>query len=388
MSVLQRKAQVGRQEHQARAMTVAKALRVGLAKVGEEPFGMALAAIGVTQEKTTIERLLEDAGEGKLALMLDGPGGKTAGALIGRNLVSAMVQQQTTGRVSASEVSDRKMTSTDAALCAPLVDLLFARANALLETPQERDVLPLFKFGARADSLRLFAMGLEEPEYNVMRLTVDIAAGAAQAPLILILPIPAAKPEPVVAPDGGVKPAVVPTLENTVMGLEAELAAVLCRMRLPLVEVSAFEVGQKLAIPPQAFDAVQIVSIEGRLIGSGAMGQVDGQRALMVNAANGEKRAGASQNGPAAYEDTEASDYSNLDLPALDMSGGNVPFDPSNLDDLPDLPDLETAALDALPDLPDLPDIDDGAALPDLPDLPDIDLDLPDIDDLPKINIA
>ena len=98
MSVLQRKAQVGKQEHQARAMTVPKALRVGLAKVADDAFDMALAVIGVTKETAAASVVLEDVGEETLLLLLDGVAGKVGGALLGSALVSALVQQQTTGR--------------------------------------------------------------------------------------------------------------------------------------------------------------------------------------------------------------------------------------------------------------------------------------------------
>ena len=51
MSVLQRIAQAGKQEHQVRSMTVPKSLRVGLAKTADELLGMALVVIGAMLER-------------------------------------------------------------------------------------------------------------------------------------------------------------------------------------------------------------------------------------------------------------------------------------------------------------------------------------------------
>lgn len=95
MSVLQRKAQVGKQDHQARAMTVPKALRVALAKVADKSFDMALAVIGVAQERWSGDEIEGKMEEGKLLLLLDGPAAATGGAVLDATLVNAIVQQQT-----------------------------------------------------------------------------------------------------------------------------------------------------------------------------------------------------------------------------------------------------------------------------------------------------
>ena len=131
MSVLQRKATVGRQEHQARAMTLPKSLRVGLAKVADETLHMALAVIGITQERWAGDEIKDKLDDQSLMLLLDGPTGGTGGAVMDFALVSALVQQQTTGRVATSPAAERKMTETDAALCAPVLEKLFLRSNGL-----------------------------------------------------------------------------------------------------------------------------------------------------------------------------------------------------------------------------------------------------------------
>lgn len=374
MSVLQRKAQVGKQEHQARAMTVPKALRVGLAKVADDAFDMALAVIGVTKETAAASVVLEDVGEETLLLLLDGVAGKVGGALLGSALVSALVQQQTTGRVAAAVVEDRRMTATDAALCAPLIDLLFTRAHGLVDNDADRVALPCLKFGARAENKRLFELALDEVEYTVLRLTVDIAGGVAQSSLVLLLPPPAAMPDPVPASDGNETSQNPKTLKPAIMDVPAELSAVLCRLRFPLAQISALEIGHLIDVPSESFDAVELLSINGRLISSGAMGHVDGNRALMLNSGSGAEDTTSRHLGGLNDLVPEQSDYSKLDLPELEMPQTDVPFDPSNIDTLPDLPDLPEADSEPTADLPDLPDLADLDGLPDLPDLPKLNI--------------
>lgn len=391
MSILQRKAQVGKQEHQARAMTVPKALRVGLAKVADEGFDMALAVIGVTHDVLSVEQALENVTDEMLAITLDGLGGFGGGAVITHELVSAMVQQQTTGRVATIPDFDRAMTATDAALCAPLIDRLFARAHGLLETTEDREVLPCFKFGARAENTRLFGLSLEDPEYTVFRLTIDISGGIAQACMVLILPLPSAKPELSYDEDGAQTVVSNMTLEASVMELKAELSAVLCRLRLPLSDVRTFEVGQELSVTTEAFGVVQLVSITGEVVTTGALGQLEGHRALMLHRAiDDETESPPTDAGAEAFPEA-GSDYSDLALPELELPVGEAPIDPSTLDGLTDLPALEGPDDIDLPDLPDLPDLTDAEGLPDLSDLPDIadgEDTLSSPADLPKINVA
>lgn len=391
MSILQRKAQVGKKEHQARAMTVPKSLRVGLAKVADEAFDLALAVIGVTHETCTLDEALEPVTDDMLMLTMDGRQGLVGGAVISHELVSAMVQQQTTGRVTSVEEMDRAMTATDAALCAPLLDRLFERAHGFLETPEDRDVLPLFRFGARAENKRLFALALEEPEYTVLRLTVDIAGGVGQAKMTLVLPLPSAKPLPSIFEEQEDGQGAEVTLEPAVMSLKAEMSAVLCRINMPLVDVSAIQLGQELPVSTDVFDAVQLVSIEGDIVATGAMGQVEGQRALMLHAASGPKAAAQETEFEGEAFPEAGTDYSDLNLPDLDLPTGDAPIDPSNLEALPDLPALGEPEPTELPDLPETEELADLPSLPDLPDLPDLDadaVDLPSLDDLPKIDVA
>lgn len=403
MSVLQRKAQVGKQEHQARAMTVPKSLRIGLARFADDTFGMALVVIGLTQETRSGDTLSEILDDSTLMLLMDGPTGLAGGATLDGALVTALVQQQTMGRVTRIEGFERGMTETDAALCAPLIEGLLARANTLLEEEEDRDLIARFRFGAKAENARLFDLALDAAEYSILRLTVDVAGGKVQSNIVLILPLPeprCASHQP--AGDETQERAKAPTMEKPAMSLQAELSAVLCRIRLPLAQVSSFSTGTVLPVPSEAFDDMELTAIDGRVVTKGVMGQVEGKRALQIKGIE-----------PlATYPDTSnedgPSDYANLELPALDLPQDLAPIDPSNLDSLPEIPDLPdlpdpdqspadpASALSEQPALPDLPDLD---VLPDfgdladpngqgLPHLPDVDTVLPEAGDLPKFDVA
>lgn len=385
MSVLQRKAQAGKQEHQARAMTVPKALRVSIAKVADELFDLPLAVIGAVQEKCSAGGLAAKMDEAGLLVFLDGPGGLVAGAILGPEFVGALVQQQTTGRVTAQPPAERKLTATDAALCAPMLDAVFQRAHDLLETPDDRHILAPYRFGAKAESKRVFLMSLDQPDYHVLRLTLDVAAGAFQSVVTLLLP-KIDKPAALEPEQGDASaPVVKPTLEKTVLSLHAELTAVLARVRLPWSDLERLSPGDEITIPLDAFDTVELVAPGGRRIGSGAMGQVDGMRALQVD------HRPVEPNRP----QRRASDRDEIDqphvapmgnrLPAIGVEARNDALDHAPLD-MPDLPPLDLPDLDLTP----APAEDTAFELPDLPDFSDLPElgDFNDLDDFPKMNSA
>jgi flagellar motor switch/type III secretory pathway protein FliN len=379
MSVLQRKAQAGKQEHQARAMSVLKALRVSTAKVADDLFDLPLAAISVLQEKHLGEGIGKIVDDAALLLLMDGPGGQVGAVAIGPELVSALIQQQTTGRVGKSPPAERRLTATDAALCAPMLEALFKRANGLLVSPVDRDLLLPYRYGSRSENKRLLEMALEAPEYSVIRMTVDIAAGAFQSALTLFLPI--AVPQPLAQDDeedAGPRQA-SPTLENSVMKLHAELKAVLFRAKLPLARLTSLGPGDTLAIPAEAFESVEVVTQQGRRVARGAMGQVDGMRALRLE----------HRNPNSDRPQRRASDRPDVDQPSVepieDVGPALSHEAVENYEYVPPVfPEIDTGD-----DLPDLPPMDFDAPEDgfDLPALTDTD-DLPELEDLRKLNTA
>ncbi|XDA96592.1 FliM/FliN family flagellar motor switch protein [Sulfitobacter sp. LCG007] len=397
MSALQRKAQSGRQEHQARAMSVPKALRLASARVADKLYGLALATIALTQEvrdNAAIKEALEQEG---LMLVFDGPDGPVGAAVADLVLVSALIQQQTTGRVFPGEPMQRAFTPTDASLCAPLFVELLKTATGLLETEEDRRVLEGFSFGARVENRRLLEMALQAQDYNVIRLTFDIAGGMHQGSLSFYLP----KRPPIPAPwsDAG-ETADAPVdsasaMEEVVLSLNVDLPIVLHRFRLPLTQVGLLATGDVLTLPEDCFSKAQVVVPGGRVITTGTLGQSGGKRALRLKP--GGRGGQTVRMQPEAKDDFDGltldgtlaappSGAMALDMPDLGGGFGDLPALDANLD-LPDLPDPgELPDLGTLPEPGELPDLGD---MPDLPDLPELG-DLPQLDglpDLPKIDI-
>ncbi|NUH64606.1 FliM/FliN family flagellar motor switch protein [Sulfitobacter sp. S0837] len=383
--LLRRKAQAGRQEQQARAMSLPKAMRLTLAKVADDLFGMAMATLAVRLEQRAGSDLDGVFDPASLMILLDGPNGQRGAVTFDSMLVGALIQQQTMGQVLADPGgTTRVLTATDAAICVPFLDALLSRTATLPEVPEEQKWLDGYKFGARAEDPRLVLMALEAPNYRIMRVSIDIAGGVRQGQMTLCLPLLDASASPLSPnPQEGEEAGPAPKLLlDNVLALNAELNIALARLKLPLRELGALKAGDVLPLPGSSFESVNVLTMAGRSVATGALGQVGGQRAVRLT-----RRAA-----PLMQPRRRASDRAELDLP-------EVQFDRRS----PDQSEPAMKVDQAVPDGPSQtappkpaaanPDLSDPSALPDLPDLPDMS-DLPgfgaddEFPELPKLDVG
>ncbi|OAN78350.1 hypothetical protein A8B82_10185 [Sulfitobacter sp. EhC04] len=380
-SVLRRKTDRGRARHQARAMTLAKSLRLSLAKVADDLLDLALAALAIKVEEVAGDDLQEHFDARNLLMLLDGPDGRPAAAALDPLLVGALIQQQTMAQVLPDTGGDpRPMTDTDAAVTAPFVNALIKRAAALPDAPADKHLLAGHAFGSRVDNPRLLSLALEEQAYRLITLTVDIAGGVRQGQILLCLPEPdeavaQVPPEDAVEEVAGKGNQKSATLSQSVLALDVGLDIALARLRMPLARLGQLRVGDTLELNGARFDRAEVLRPGGGSLVRGVLGQLDGCRALRIVP---EKRGAQTPN-------RRASDRAGLDQRAPEPHSPPIPSAPAEMapidvspaapDDLPDmsdLPELDLSNMDDLPELDGLPELDDMPDLGDLPDLPDL----------------
>jgi hypothetical protein len=384
-----RKTVAGRALKEARAMSVPKAFRLSISKSADTLFDLALAVIGATQSVMTQSDLCAVFAADKLMLLLDGPNGQPGAALMDPAVVSGLVQQQTMGRVTAATDDERAMTRTDAAMMAPLLNDVFERVTTLLETEDDRAILRGFQFGAQVLDPRLIGLSLEENEYHVLRLTLDVAAGTRQGDVLLAFPV--ASSETMADPYGGSDSAGQShALHDTVMAVKTELDAIICKVRIPLRDIEQWTVGTSLAVERDTLNETALYAQTGRKLGVGKLGQKSGFRALRL------VKKTASYSGPdrrgmhgllAGDDDMPAESAA---VPSFDTAPAAEPMMPDTLE-MPDMAaapmDLGEGGMDPVDlstDLPDLPPMEFDAEGDGLPDLPPLEFD-PDSDDLPEL---
>lgn len=375
ISLVQRKARTGRDAHVARAMSLGRALRLTAAKQADQMMGLALGALSVTQKGLVQDdigqQLLPDA----LMLLMDGPEGQVAAALLEPALVTGLIQQQTMGKVTAvaqAQAVNRASTATDAALCAPFVEALLSRASLLPEDQRERDLLHGYRFGVWAKAPRQVLLALEAASYEAIEMTLDLAAGTRAGKLVLLLPEPLRieQASPEAGEEAPPRPADVTTLDKHVMEVRAELTIALTRLKLPLQEVTKLQVGDLMDLNISSMAQAMVIDASGRAITRGTLGQIDGMRAMQV-----EQQRSKQQMQPRR----RASDRADLDLPDVTAPANapSVEISADSLETEVDVPRLSDVDIFGdIDDLPDMTAMDAGAdARMDARDRGDVDAD-------------
>ncbi|PJE31377.1 hypothetical protein CVM39_03990 [Pseudooceanicola antarcticus] len=378
-AVLRKKASAARETYQARAMSPDKALRLSLSKSADELLDLPLVVLSCTYDFLTAEELSEHLSDEALLILLDGAQRVPGALMLDLNATSALVEQNTMGRVSPLQPEARATTTTDAALVGPLIDDVFLRIAMMLEGDRSAAWMTGYTFGVRLENVRLLTLALETPEFHVFRLHIEFG-NTRQGEMLIALPdrshLPAPEHEGEAAGGGA-------TVGDAVMAAPASIEAVLHRVTMPFAKVRGLAAGDVIEIPRETLEQTRLETPgeDGRktCLGKVRLGQMNGFRAVRLTMAGlAEARAAAE----AAQEGGGGGLSLDFDAPEAEALPDLPAFD--------DLPDPEDASPDLgeLPDLSDLPELaqeDDESGAGDFPavgGLPD----LPDLSDLPELN--
>ncbi len=359
-SLMQRKARTGREAYAERAMTLGRALRLTAAKQAERLMGMAMNALGVTRRGIGGSEIKDVLDASALLLLMDGPDNQVAVAMLDPALMAGLIQQQTTGKVAsqAKDATHRSCTATDATLCAPFVVELMKNAAHLAEEAADKSLLEGYRFGVWAKEARQAQMALDQSDYELIEVTLDLAGGASAGKLHLILPQRREAPvEETVDENAGAVSQPTATLSDTVFGLQAEMMIALTRVSMPLSAVSDFKVGDLLDINVNSMAQALVIDANGSVVSRGTLGQIDGMRAVQVEQGRAKEH---------TQPRRRASDREELDLPDVTLPVGSVSA--ADFQEETDFVDDNGAA-----GLPTLSDINVFGDISDVNDLPDLD---------------
>ncbi|WP_417699110.1 FliM/FliN family flagellar motor C-terminal domain-containing protein [Pseudophaeobacter sp.] len=258
-----------------------KALRRSLARAASEQCDLPLAVLAARQCNRPPEDLVESLSDKDLLVVLDGPNGRIGAATMDAALVTALIQKQTIGQIMGKAPSQRNYTPTDAAMTADFLEKSFVKVHALLEGQRDQLIFSGYRYGAQIEDVRSLILGMEAENYRLITLNVDLAIGAMQGVLKLILPEPT--PEEL----GLNGSAAGPSLASGMNSMRAELSAILCKVRVPLNEFSALKVGEVLPLDQAFLYETDMIGIGGQSIAKGRLGQLNGARAVRLSIAHG-----------------------------------------------------------------------------------------------------
>ena len=342
-------------------MSPAKALRLSIARAAEDLWDLAAAASGISIAEETLDDAIGALPEQGLIVLLDGPEGLVGAAYMPFPIVAGLIEAQTIGRISKLAPDPRRVTRTDAAMVAPLIDGMLERYDDLLE---EAGVAPWargYRFGTMMDSARLLSLALKAPDFHVIRFSLDLAA-AREGEVMMLFPV---EEHPAVNAAGGSGGARLDgALEAQILQAPTELRAVLHRLSMPLSAVSALKVGEVLTIPRDALAHTDLEVGAQTVIGTVRLGQINGMRAIRLNLPGVVSDAVVPEAAPPApvhLSVVAPQAPAPTPMPVMEEPEDDYAFTPAPaprtddfLGDLPDLGDLPGMGDDAEEELPDL----------------------------------
>ncbi len=280
LSALRRKAGTGRAPTDGVGMTSAKAFRLALSKAAQVVLGLAVRVQSIKEERMNQPKLLDVLDKDALLLMLEGPFDSKGVAVFDTQALAAVIEVQTLGHVMQTKAADRLPTHTDSAMCEAVLDRVLQEFEGHLATSTAADWATGFRFEKRIESVRLLGLALEDVDYRVFHLPLDLADGAKQGTLLIVFPAEGAGAGQLTS--GGEK-GWTQAMEKAVCASHVDILAVLHRTQVSLATVRAFQPGDLVTVPKSAVSEVSMEGSDGRVVGVARLGQQNGFRALRIS---------------------------------------------------------------------------------------------------------
>jgi len=281
VSVIHRKARAARDGSDARVMSPVKALRLSLARAADTMLNLALTVATVEQRRVSPAQVAETVPNEGLILLLDGAGGARGALALDAQMMAALIEVQTTGKVRPGAAPARRATRTDAAMVAPLVDAVLDGIDAEMAAGVEGYLPCGFRFGDRVEDRRALGLVLDAPDFDLFRVTADLGPGVRTGRLDLL--VPARRPSP--AKTGTRTDADAPNralMSDVALGAPVVLDAVMARITLSLCDACALSVGQVVPLTPESLGAIHVTGAGAHLVAEARLGQLSGWRALRL----------------------------------------------------------------------------------------------------------
>ena len=300
--------------------------RLAFARAARDCTGLLVEVASMRVHRRSLAELLELPPDRALLVLLDGPEGGLGLMAMSAEVMAALIEMQTTGRVSANPPPPRRPTRTDAAMVATTIDRAMEELDILLAEEADLVWAGGFRYASFLEDPRPLGLLLEYQPYRVLTAELTLEGGARQGGLVLALPAEGKGIRPALVrprPEKeGAAPGFSAALEGVVMGAGCVLQAVIGRLALPLHQVMALQVDQVLPLPDATLDRIGLEALNGQRLAGARLGQNKGMRALRLTQEIG---AGTPPGGGVSLEAVEGMGMPDTAPPAPDFGLPMIP---------------------------------------------------------------
>ena len=254
-------------------------MRRAMARAADKSVGLSASVLGIAEDETEAETLIEEGPEGWVVLGLrEGNHAGLCGLmLLDPALRSALVEMQTMGSLLPPAADPRPVTRIDAVMSVPFAQRLLSE---LTEVGFDAGGVALDGLDiGPVDDLRTAGLVMAQGRYRTWQISVQVGGGDVQGDVMIAL-LPKHHGQQSDQPDDGA--AWRQALRNAVCDAPADLDAVLGTLRLPISKIEAFDVGQVVPLPGTTVGSVVLKAPGGEVVAAARLGQTAGKRAVRL----------------------------------------------------------------------------------------------------------
>lgn len=215
---------------------------------------------------------------GDLTALMENHVGDVGLALVDPDLITALIEMQTIGKVTDRQAPPRDPTPVDGALVGPTLDRVLAgAANALAENGL-RDPVTDYRFAMLSEAGAPPTLALADLLHACITIELKIEGGKRTGTLRLVVPDTGASAEQKAAgkTDWQMK------IGSAVLSSDVTIEARLGRVKMPIEDVTRLSEGDMLPLPVEDLHRIRLVVAQGDLAARGKLGQANGFRAVKI----------------------------------------------------------------------------------------------------------
>lgn len=264
-------------------LTSSRAVKMALTKAAQDTVGLNLSVKLVEETVQSLDQMLAGLADDLMLVELQRQGRSVGLIAFDMQMRAAVLEKQTVGQLAKQPAQERAATGTDKRMCDPLLTgFLQALPQAVVGTEFEGWLSAVSHHKMIAGS-RAAGLVLDDRDYRVLRLIVDLGVADREGVVLLALPLSSNEEQPAEH--------VIDLVDwdtafhDAVSGASAVFDAVLHRFTIPLSQAEMLHVGQVLPLTGCTVSSVQLIALDGRVVRQARLGQLGGKRAVRIQQA-------------------------------------------------------------------------------------------------------
>ena len=254
------------------APTPARAGAIAAARAAERLYALPVQPLSVRPGAATVAELAELLPQPALFAVVQGPADAIGVVALCPATITALIEAQALGRVTARPMEKRRLTASDAMISADYIDRLLTEWQAEVAPLQGFDCFAGFRYASHLDDVRPLLLLFEDAPFRTLDMSLSFGGRDRREGRIFVampqrspaaLPGPRAMPAhagdktPASAPKTTTPPPGTPEaappdragLSKAMLDAPVDIVGVLCRRRLTLGQLRGLVPGATITLP-------------------------------------------------------------------------------------------------------------------------------------------